>query len=491
MSFHTLKEMSNRQLVEGLPVIKVPNKLCRDCVASKHHRMPFPKASSHQSGEPLELVHADICGPISPSTLGGSRYFLLIIDDYTRLTWVALLQQKSDAFEGFKRFKTLAETKKGVHLKALRTDRGGEFTSTEFSNYCTNHGIKRQLTAPYSPQQNRVAERKNRTVMSMVRAMLKAKDLPRELWGEALSTTVYIINRSLTKSVQGQTPHEKWTGRRPLVDHMRTFGSIVHVKEKKGHLSKLEDRSKPLIFIGYELGSKAYRCFDPVNSKVIIIRDVIFEEEEKWTWSTQGDNFNSFTFLPKFLFDQVQEAPIDSSDEEEEAFTKMTSSSSVSEDHPPRYKSLSDLYSETSPITQDKEAHVLSSEEPLSYTEAAHEEVWRRAMREEMLAIDRSNTWELEIPPPNCKPIGLKWIFKLKKNPQGEVIKHKARLVVKDYSQRKGIDYEEVYVPVVRFETIQILIALAALKGWQIHHLDVKSAFLNGEINEVIHVKQP
>ena len=239
-------------------------------MAGKHHRLPFPKASSHQSGELLELVHAAICEPISPSTLGGSRYFLLIIDDYTWLIWVAMLQQKSDAFEAFKRFKTLAETEKGVKLRALRTDRGGEFTSTEFSNYCNSNGIKRELTAPYSPQQNGVAKRKNRTVMSMVRAMLKAKDLPRELWGEAVSTAVYIINRSLTKSLQGQTPHEKWTRRRPSVDHMKISGSIIHVKETKPHLSKLEDRCKPMIFIGYELGSKAYRCFDPVNLKVII-----------------------------------------------------------------------------------------------------------------------------------------------------------------------------------------------------------------------------
>ena len=432
MSFHTLKEMSNRQLVEGLPVIKVPNKLCRECVAGKHQRTLIPKASSYQSGEHLELVHADICGPISPSTLGGSKYFLLIIDDYTRLTWVAMLQQKSDAFEAFKRFKTLAETEKGANLKALRTDRGGEFTSTEFSSYCNRNGIKRELTAPYSPHQNGVAERKNRTLMSMVRAMLKAKDLPRELWGEAVTTVVYIINRSLNKSVQGQTPHEKWTGRRPTVDHMRTFGSIVHVKETKGHQSKLEDRSKPMIFIGYELGSKAYRCFDPVNSKVIISQDVIFEEEEKWTWSTQGDKSNLFTFLPNFLFDRVQEAPIDQSDEEGEASTEMTTSSNASEDmNLSRYKSLNDLYSETSPITQEKEAHLLSGEEPLSYTKAAHEEVWRRAMREEMLAIDKNNTWELVSPPPNCRPIGLKWIFKLKKNPQGKVIKHKTQLVLK------------------------------------------------------------
>ena len=170
----------------------------------------------------------------------------------------------------------------------------------------------------------------------------------------------------------------------------------------------------------------------------------------------------------------------------------MTSSSQTSGDiHSPRYKSLTDLYSETSPITQDEEAHLLSGEEPLSYSEAANEEVWIRAMREEMLSIDRNDTWELEIPPPNCRPIGLKWIFKLKKNPQGDVIKHKARLVVKGYSQRKGIDYEEFYAPVVRFETIRLLIALAALKKWQLHHLDVKSAFLNGEISEIVYVRQP
>ena len=128
----------------------------------------------------------------------------------------------------------------------------------------------------------------------------------------------------------------------------------------------------------------------------------------------------------------------------------MTSSSNVSREmHSPRYGSLIDMYSETSPITQDEEAHLLSGEEPLSYIEAACEEVWIRAMREEMLSIDINDTWELVTLPPNCRPIGLKWIFKLKKNPRGEVIQYKARLVVKGYSQRKGIDYDEVYAPIV------------------------------------------
>ena len=139
----------------------------------------------------------------------------------------------------------------------------------------------------------------------------------------------------------------------------------------------------------------------------------------------------------------------------------------------------------------DEQTCLVADEEPLTYFEAAQDEVWRQAIKEEMLAIDQSHTWELESPPLHCKPIGLKWIFKVKKNPRGEVIRHKARLVVKGYSQKKGVDYEEVFALVVRFETIRALIALATLKRWMIHHLDVKSAFLNGEIEEVIYVQQP
>ena len=190
-----------------------------------------------------------------------------------------------------------------MKIKTLRLDRGGEFTSNEFSKYCLEHGIKRQLTTPYSPQQNGVVERKNMTVISMVQAMLKAKDLPRELWGEAVSTVVYILNQSSTKALQGQSPHEKWTERKPFVDHMRIFGSINHVKNIISHLTKLEDRSQPMVFIGYELGTMGYKCFDSVNFKVIISRDVIFEEGEKWNWSKQGEGTNSFTFLPDFLPD--------------------------------------------------------------------------------------------------------------------------------------------------------------------------------------------
>ena len=139
----------------------------------------------------------------------------------------------------------------------------------------------------------------------------------------------------------------------------------------------------------------------------------------------------------------------------------------------------------------EEEECLLISEEPSSYAEAAREEVWKRTMKDEMEAIDRNHTWELVVPPPNCKPIGLKWLFKVKKSAKGEILRYKARLVVKGYSQRHGIDFDEVFAPVVRFESIRVLIAMAAQEGWTLHHLDVKSAFLNGEVEEELYVKQP
>ena len=127
------------------------------------------------------------------------------------------------------------------------------------------------------------------------------------------------------------------------MDHLRIFGSLVHVKNTKGHLTKLEDRSQPMVFIGYELGTKGYKCFDPVNFKVTISRDVIFEEGEKWTWSTQVEGTNLFTFLPNFLSDQSVEEDITSDEEDNSPPNEVTSSSNSSKDsHCPRYRSLTD-----------------------------------------------------------------------------------------------------------------------------------------------------
>ena len=276
-NFRAINEMRRSELVRGLPNIVFSDRVCRNCVAGKHSRRKFSSSSAYRATKRLELVHGDICGPIKPSTIGGRRYFLLLVDDFTRIMWVFFLKEKSEAFQHFKIVKTQAESESGEKLKCFRTDRGGEFNSEEFGYYCDKNGIKRHLTAPYSPQQNGVVERKNTTIMSCVRSMLKEKKLPLELWVEAVNTCVYVLNRSYTKSLENVTPYERWSGRKPAVDHLRVFGSVVHVKTT-GMLNKLQDRSVMMVFIGHERGTKAYRCLNPLNFKVTISRDVIFEE---------------------------------------------------------------------------------------------------------------------------------------------------------------------------------------------------------------------
>jgi len=175
----------------------------------------------------------------------------------------------------------------GEVVRALRTDRGGEFLAKDFEQYCAELGLHRELTAPYSPQQNGVIERRNQSVVGTSQSMLKAKGLPGEFWGEAVTMTVYLLNRSSSKSVGGKTPYELWTDSVPGVQHLRMFGCIAHMKVTTPNLKKLDDRSRRTIFVGYEPGSKAYRVYDPVTRRVHVSRDLVFEEAAQWLW-TQG-----------------------------------------------------------------------------------------------------------------------------------------------------------------------------------------------------------
>ena len=276
LSFEALGRLG--KMVTGLPQIKHVDELCDSCLAGKQRRLPFPKTAKYRAQEVLQLVHGDLCGPITPATHGGRRYFLLLVDDCSRYMWLQLLTSKDEAAEAIRRFKARAEADSGKRLRVLRTDRGGEFTAVEFASYCAGEGVARQLTAPYSPQQNGVVERRNQTIVGMARSMMKAKAMPAEFWGEAVSTAVFILNRSPTKALKGMTPYQAWYGRKPNVSYLRTFGCIGHVKTVKPGLGKLEDRSTKMVFLGYEDGTKAYRLYDPARGKVVVSRDVIFDE---------------------------------------------------------------------------------------------------------------------------------------------------------------------------------------------------------------------
>lgn len=204
--------------------------------------------------------------------------------------WIEVLRSKDEAFRFFKKVKAEAENKSEAKLLGFRSDRGGEFNSLEFIRYCEELGIKHFTTAPYTPQQNGVVERRNQTVVEMARCMLKGMAVPAVFWGEAVKAAVYILNRAPTRNLNGVTPYELWHGKKPSVAHLRTFGCSAHVKKLGPGVSKLADRSVAGVMVGYEEGSKAYRIFDPAGNKLMVSRDVVFEEARPWDWArADGD----------------------------------------------------------------------------------------------------------------------------------------------------------------------------------------------------------
>ena len=224
-----------------------------------------------------------------PETRNGKKYFLLLVDDRSQYMWVAMLSSKDRAVDAIKEIKARADSESGRKLGALPTNRGGEFTTHEFAEYCTRDGIHRQRTAPYNAQQNGVVEQRNGTVVAAARSMLKVKGLLGRLWGEVVATAVYLLNRCPTKSVEGMTPFQAWHGKKPAVHNLRIFGCIAHVRNTSSHLKKLEDKSRKMIFIGYEAGSKAYRAYNPTTNCVHVSRDIVFDEAAQWDWDSDTE----------------------------------------------------------------------------------------------------------------------------------------------------------------------------------------------------------
>jgi hypothetical protein len=281
-------------MVEGMLVIDRVEEFCDGCALGKQHRHAFPKIANYRADKPLDLLHIDLCGQIRPSTPGGKNYFLLVVDDFSQYMWLELLVTKAEAFECFKRLKKLAKVESGCRLRAFRSDRGGEFNSIQFTELCNEIGLKHFTTAPYSPQQNGVVERRNQTIVEMARCMLKSKKMLSEFWGE-VHTAVYILNRDPTRSLEGMTPYEAWHKKKPRVGHLRTFGCMAHVKKTGPGVTKLSNRFTKMVFVGYEAGTKGYRVYDTVTKKLQVSRDVVFEEHREWSWGEEKQDRNTET----------------------------------------------------------------------------------------------------------------------------------------------------------------------------------------------------
>lgn len=274
------------------------------------------------------------------------------------------------------------------------------------------------------------------------------------------------------------------------------------MKIPKVHTIKLDDRSKQVVYLGKEPGTKAHRLFNPKTGCLHVSRDVYFEEKKGWNWKRSEEEGNvvpdSFITVEAQGGEQYEEVsefmtPVHSyavgAAENLNSSASLNTSSESS--RPIKFRRLSDIYNVTEAIELAEELLFAGVDEPVTYSQAAKEDDWKKAMQVEIDAIEKNKTWVLTDPPEGRKPINLKWVYKLKKDSTGNIVKYKARLVAKGYVQKKGIDFDEVFVPVTRLETLRLLLALLAKHGWEVHHLDVKSAFLNGELLEEVYVSQP
>jgi transposase InsO family protein len=194
LNFQALRKLGRGEMVKGLPVIDHIEQVCEDCVLAKQKRMSFPQTAKYRAQKELELVHGDLCGPISPSTPSGNVYFLLLVDDMSHYMWLTMLRSKADAPAAIMAFQARVERETGKKLKVLHTDNGGEFTSVQFGEYCAGEGIQRHFSAPYSPQQNDIVERRNQMVVNTARSILHARGMPGHFWGEAVHTAVFLLN---------------------------------------------------------------------------------------------------------------------------------------------------------------------------------------------------------------------------------------------------------------------------------------------------------
>lgn len=482
--------------VDGVGDLIPPSsaKICEGCAHAKSHRLPFPKTAENRAKQVLERVHSDLCGPLPPSLIG-SRYIVTFIDDASRYAHLYFVEHKNDTFGIFQQFQALVERQTGQSIKILRSDGGGEYVNHEMRNYLLKHGIHHETTTANTPQQNGVAERYNRTLQDTIRAIMHAAGMPDKLWAEVAATAAYLRNRVPTRAnADNKTPYELWYNRKPNIEHLRIIWSdaYAHVPKNKRHQTKLSLRAKRLKLIGYHEQKKAYRLWNPEQERIEISRDVIFDET------------CVLNHIPSIVADDEQEYEIESiigertNNGEREFLVKWAGYDNEEDNTWEPLRHVEDTQALDIWENRQSQSHIattgididVTSDEPTNYSEAMSSPeaaYWRDAINKELESIHKNNTWTLidrDKLPVGRKPIGCKWVFRRKLNSNGAIERYKARLVAKGFNQQHGVDFEETFAPVAKFTSIRALLAIGALLDLHIHQMDVKSAFLYGELDD-------
>lgn len=501
------------------------NSHCHVCPLAKQKQLPF-QSFNHIRDELFDMIHCDIWGPYIVSTHNGYKYFATLVDDHSRYTWIYLLKQKYDIKEIFSRFYTFILTQFGKKIKVFRSDNAREL---DFNDFFAEKGIEHQKSCVGKPQQNSVVERKHQHLLNVARSLLFQSQIHIQFWGECVLTAAYLINRTPSEVLKNVSPYQRLFGTFPDYLHLRSFGCLAYASTLTSNRLKFDPRARICVFIGYPPSMKAYKLLDFHTNQIFYSRDVVFHEQifpflSSNNISTQSDSFQD-TVLPRIFNDNdsVYEShsiqpSIPSSNSmipEIEQLNTLRRTTRVS--HPPSY--LSDFHcnqishsvdldnNSTSPthypihnvLSYDKLSHrhrafvmsISANFEPKHYNQASQYPEWCNAMESELNAMKANNTWDV-VPLPNEKnSVGCRWVYKIKHGSDGKIERYKARLMAKGFNQKEGIDYFETYSPVAKLVTVKILLAIAAIKKWNLVQLDVNNAFLNGALHEEVFIDIP
>ncbi|CAI7754210.1 unnamed protein product [Closterium sp. NIES-54] len=540
-----LQQLVKNEMVASIRVKGEPDEVlgCPTCMRAKFTRYPF-SSSEATAKAPLDEVVMDVVGPLKLGA-AGAEYFLTIVDVYTRMTWVYVLSKKSDVAETVKTdWLPMVERQQDRLVKTIRTDRGGEFLSKEFSLWLKKNGIRRCLTMPYSPVMNGIAERANRTTTETARGLLIEAGLPDYFWPDAVRSACVAKNRALTHvGADKWVPYVEWIGRKPKVDMLRMFGCMCmalvpkHLRHNKlgakaiwaglqihgeSDVQGLEGRNEAKIGMRFgevkssglehvelplELssGSTTTRQSSLVNGGEEA-KDAEEEEEEVQQVSERAPTLPSrSTSAPRIRVTPQQRQGLHVSAAEEDgrgkrriqapnrltydALGKPAKSAlagaalMVGEDEESDYKECAFAF--FSPVEMPGEPATLK--EALESSDA---EEWKKAMDSELKSIEENGTWELVELPEGRKAITSKWLFKIKSDTNGNIERYKSRLVAKGYQQKEKVDYKKLFAPVVKPTTLRTVIVGAAIKGWVVKQMDVTTAFLNGVFEEEVFMAQ-
>ncbi|CAI7895572.1 unnamed protein product [Closterium sp. NIES-53] len=482
--YESVKELANKGIAKGFDVIAGDDKkgVCAACVEGKMARKPSGSRSSPLAKDPLALVHMDVCGPMRHASKGGVQLLLVMLDDAMWMCWTRLLKAKGDVTKAIQEWALEVCDEDKKRIKAFCTKGGGEFVNAELEKWMKSKGIKHDVTTPYTPQQNGAAEWLNRTLVEAVHSLLHHSKLGSEWWGEASSLVAWIRNRLPTKVLPGTTPFEAWTGIKPDLSRLRTFGCLCyyHVLDPLCH--KLQPKARAAIYLEIAANKRAWRVWDLGERRIVTYWDVVFNEDK--FPSREQPTLQLTVVLPAREEDEAMEVPSQAEKEAENgggeneesdddvvevpstaAATSSTPSSlplaltREQRTHRPNTNYTDYATVAVGELDEERAAYCFATlgDDPCTHTEALaspYVPLWKQAMEKELALIKENDVFELVDPPEGAYLVGCKWLLKKKLGADGSVECYKSRLVAQGYTQREREHYSETFPPITKATTL-------------------------------------